>query len=451
MREPGLGILNWGSGAMWARAGNSLTLFTWAGKSRMAMKDFGNNDRGVVPRPRRRRDDWALRWRRGAGRAPGNTVPGAASRPAGKWALWARRVFGVAAPLATIVAGAVALHHCWFEGPDREEREAFYRGKIAELEALEDPASTGPAIHRYLSAMHQDDLDMNSIVITGVALEMAEFQKADWSWATMTEVEFVCSGQVYRDLGPFGPPDYRSRPCARLRNARFVGTGLHQARFEFADLRGSAFKNSYLNGAKILYSVLSKANFSQAVVAGIQIAGSDFERAIFGSSRSFECHEDDGTRVCPLIRSVNFRHANMPLARFVRADIHLVDFGDAILSEALFDCRDPDNPRTCTRLDGICFQGTDLTKAFFANVEIAHSDFSDAKMAGAVFRKVRFDDVVFPRRVSGAATFDRASAASLEAARRTRLGPGERNRPCTSAWRRGLSEERRRIAFAPPP
>lgn len=412
------------------------------------MNDSGNNDRGAVPPPGRRRDYGALRRRRGAGGAPGKTASRATPRRAGTPA-W--RALGAAGSLVTIVVGAATLYQCWFEGPDPKEKAAYYRAKIAELEALKDPSSTGPAIHRYLSAMHRDGHNMRSIVITGVVLEMAEFEGTDWSWATMTEVEFTCSGQVHRDLGPFGSSEDKPRPCARLRNSHFVSTGLHRARFDFADLRGSNFNNSQLNGAKIFYSVLSKASLSGATLSGIHLEGSDFERAMLGSSRQFICYENNQTRVCPLIRNVVFRNTQMPLARFVGADIQMVDFASALLSETLFDCQDPDKPRTCTSLYGACFRGADLTKADFANVEISHSDFSDARMAGAIFRNVRFDDVVFPPEVSDAAKFDRASAASLEAARLTRLGRDERDRPCAPAWRRALAEERHRVAFAPRP
>ena len=275
---------------------------------------------------------------------------------------------------------------------------------------------------------------------------MAALDGADLSGSYLKETEFVCSDLRRED-------DERLEPCARLRSVNLTGATLDHARFEYADLHGAHLKRAYLRHTTIENSLLTDARFDRADLSGILVTSSDFSGAEFGARRTIDCHWIKTLR-CPKLRRVAFFDAKMPGARFLGATIEFADFAKAGLRRAKFGCDGPKNNRVCTRIQNVCFHRAMLPRARFRGVTVSNVDFSNADVSGASFKNVRFENVVFPRKLSATAEFDDRSARSLERARVQALDgsstePDER--PCTPEWRHRLGAWKNNVEFAPFP
>lgn len=149
--------------------------------------------------------------------------------------------------------------------------------------------------------------DLRGAIFIGTDLRKADFTgsrlvNANFSRARLQQARFDCAGLGRLDRGDImggeeeGCSDLRGARFegAELAGASFTGVDLQGAVFDFAklygaqfldaDARGASFGGAELHGAR-LDSDFQGASFFKANLAGADLAGGDFEAALFDRSR----------------------------------------------------------------------------------------------------------------------------------------------------------------------
>ena len=300
-----------------------------------------------------------------------------------------------------------------------------------------------------MALMHKDGVDMTGISVPNVTFYMADFEGVNWSDAYMSRVEFACTDRIYLliyDSDDNAPT--KLDPCAKLKGARFSGSFMRRARFNYANLAGSYFNGAALDEASISDSILTDSEFAGSDMSGIEIEGSDFAGSDFGRSIDFDCRTLSDPE-CVRMRGVDFSSVTMPRVLFRGAEINNVDFAGSDLSRATIDCDSYGDEELCPSFDRVCFNGTNLTRADLEGVSISNTDFSTADISDARFENVRFENVVFSDAQIDSARFDDSSLDSLMRARVKALELELEETPCTPPWRRELTQWKEKFAFGP--
>ena len=350
--------------------------------------------------------------------------------------------------VAVVVGMLAVLYEIRFQLPkDRDLRDAQLHATVATLAAGENVDVTGFAVQKVMALMHKDGVDMTGISFPNVTFYMAAFDRVNWSDAYMRNVEFKCTDRAYELIDGSGDDGTATfDPCAKLRNAKFLGSLMRRVRFHYADLASANFSDAVLDEARIDHSVLSESNFSRSHVSGIQINGSDFSGSDFGRSIAFDCRTITDWS-CVRLKRVDLSSVKMPRVRFLGADIRHVDLAGSDLSKARFGCDKFKGETRCSSIKGACLQGTDLSGARLEGISISNADFSVADISGARFKNVRFENVVFRDEQIEPRRFDRKSLDSLKRARVVGLGLEADETPCAQPWRRELVRWKEKFAF----
>lgn len=341
----------------------------------------------------------------------------------------------------------------------RTQEELILNFAIGVLAVQENSEITSPIIQNGLKWMDEKDFPMDRLNLQGIEFVMAEFDNIKWKNVIFEDIDFYCSDETYDKLRRSRKGIPGSSLCTRLKKADFTGSILDDVGFNYADLRGAKFTNSYISDSEIEDSWASGAEFLKNIeMRAIEISRSDFTNTKFGPGAKFGCSR----KYCSELKNTDFSHSSMEEVRFRGTDIDGVDFTRNDLNRAVFDCDGINGDIKCTELVSVCLQDanleraefigenqkkvflsnidfsrTNLSKAKFENVVISNVDFTDANIEGARFRNVVFENVSLSYSQIDTKYFDKESLKNLNFSIlkdwKKEIAPDEL--PCTLDWR----------------
>ncbi|MDQ5987982.1 MAG: hypothetical protein CSYNP_03732 [Syntrophus sp. SKADARSKE-3] len=214
--------------------------------------------------------------------------------------------------------------------------------------------------------------------------------------------------EVYRKYAQHFPPSPVSSPedARRLREmvlAGFeTGSGFAGADLSGADLSGLSltkvdFRDAILEGVNFEGSDLTGADFTNAVLAGANLTRVKGRSAKFSGANIGRAILKDADLSGGLdMRGVVLAKSDLTGARFNDADLTEADLSECIfLNTDLSGITAPQLIFISSDLKGLCSAGADLSEGIFIETDVGGVDFSEAKLSKAVFVSAKGEGTSF--------------------------------------------------------
>ena len=151
----------------------------------------------------------------------------------------------------------------------------------------------------------------------------------------------------------------------------FSGSNLSNSNFESANMLGSTFIKSIINGVNFKKAKLSEGDFSDTI-----LEDSDFQESVINRA---------------VLTKAQFINCNLNKTEFSDSDLSYCTFKNCILTNSIF---------SFSNLENVDFSGNNLKKAEFIDVKLTGADLSNADLTEVVFVGIdfttfKFDNAIF--------------------------------------------------------
>jgi len=219
----------------------------------------------------------------------------------------------------------------------------------------------------------QDPRSKTMPSISGACLAETELLERDFSFSMLDEVSFYNASLEQVDF-----------TASSLRGAGFQEANLSKVTFDKAQMKRTSFNKARIYESSMKGATLLDPNFDGATLVDI-----DFSDAVFFPADEPKLRSRNKLDLSQALemKKLDFKRANLILARFTKRGLIDVDFEGAKLIQANF---------VDATLTKVSFKGADLTGAKFSGATLEDVDFSDAKVSFAKSSDVKFTNVICP-------------------------------------------------------